>query len=1178
MRIYLGFLFLMISQGIVAQEENSLLWEISGNGLKESSYLYGTMHVSQKIAFRLDDVFYEALDKSEMVALESDPDTWLEDYGPIRGNSIGYGTGFVSKGFYIYPFSIKNPNKEIVSSYLSLDDRLVNNILYRTNESSQNFEEETYLDMFIYQAGKKYSKPIRALEDLEESTALVGRANMNAMKPKPDEWLQKKMQTQDVMSLLQDAYRERNINLIDSLDQAMYTEYYLQNMLYARNKNMAKRLDSLIHTAKVFAAIGAAHLPGKKGVIQLLHDIGYQVKPLTSRFTYKGRALKDSLETKVLINEYSTRTPDDGLFSLLLPNKLYPIVEYTNTTYISPDLANGSYIMVNRIPTFSYLKKEYTYSLEDVDKLLFENIPGKILEKTKIENGIYPGLDIKNQLKNGDFQRYHIYITPLEILIFKMGGQGDYVVQHSDTIFNSIKFKTLEKKRTVLSSEFDDFEVEMPPIYNFTNRNRSGNRFIEAMDPETSSYFFLKKATLNDFNFIEQDTFELKQIQSRFYQDLKLEPEYDPFDDQSLTSSAKFDSGGLKKLYLKTIIWGNNYYLLGSITRDSTEAKQYFKSFKVRKPNYTEEFKKIRDTALFFTTISPIDPQKFVENSNNYYERHKKPKPYSAYTKKSVYQNKNNEAILVTVNKAHDFLMFPNIDSVWQLRRKLYRQNTFNIIREERPEYNEKYHEINLTLTDTASTRGILVKNIVKGGLLYEVKALIDTIKPPSKFVMDFFNHFAPLDTVVGSSILSDKTPNFFRAIRQNDSIVHDGYTFLKFNKKHADSLKYYISEFNFKDNQKYLQAHLIQKLAEMPEVDATRFFENYYAKSYSNSKAQTKILQAISKNQNESSLELLLRLMSKDLPLVSSKQEIQNIFQPYMDSLPLARKLFPEILDYSAIEEYKSPIFSILAKLNARGLIKPKSYKKYKNQILNDAKIQLKRQLGLSMDQLNEESTSNSPRDNNYDILENYAVLLYPFIKETEVALFFQRLSTVNDPQIQISYISLLIKNEENPFDGKNKIPKSLITSLAEKAETRLLLYEKLLHIGKLNYFPSHYKNQKAIAESILYNTLELNPEQHSMEFIRNQKMYYPSTDYQSYFFKVKEKDNYTNNLKIYMLVFKNAEHIQHKPYYLNKGFTITDINTEEEILKLNTEEYYLKDRQRAIVNNPSGYSGFSH
>ncbi|MEG3655992.1 TraB/GumN family protein [Arenibacter palladensis] len=1176
MRIYLGFLFLMISQGLFAQEENSLLWEISGNNLKKSSYLYGTMHVSQKIAFRLDDVFYEALDKSEIVALESDPDTWLDDYGKMRGSGIGFGTGFVTKGFYIYPFAIKNPSKEIVSSYLSLDDRLVNNILYRTNESSQNFEEETYLDMFIYQAGKKYSKPIRALEDLEESTALVGRANMNAMKPKPDEWLQKKMQTQDVMSLLQDAYRERNINLIDSLDQAMYTEHYLQNMLYARNKNMAARLDSLMHTAKVFAGIGAAHLPGKKGVIQLLRNMGYEVKPLTSRFTYKGRALKDSLESKTLSNEYSTRTPDDGHFSLLLPNKLYSIAEYTNTTYISPDLANGSYVMVNRIPTFTYLKKDYTYSLDDVDKLLFENIPGKILEKTKIENGTYPGLDIKNQLKNGDFQRYHIYITPLEILIFKMSGQGDYVVKHSDTIFNSISFKSLEKKRTVLFSEFHDFEIEMPSLYNFTNRKRKGNRFIEAVNPETSSYFFLKKATLNDFNFIEQDTFELKQIQTRFYQDLKLEPEYDPFDGQSLSSSAKFDPTGLQRLYLKTIIWENNYYLLGSVTKDSTEAQQYFDSFKIKEPNYTEEFKKIQDTALFFSTISPVDPPKFVENSNNYYERHKKPKPYSAYTKKTIYQNVNNEAILVTVNKAHDFLMFPNIDSVWLLRRKLYRQNTFNIIREERPKYNEKYHEINLTLTDTASTRGILIKNIVKGGLLYEVKALIDTVKPPSRFVKDFFNNFTPTDTLVGSSIVSDKTSDFFKAIRQNDSIVHDGYAFLKFNKKHADSLKYYISEFDFKDNQKYLQAHLIQKLAEMPDIDATSFFENYYARSYNNSKAQTKILQAISKNQNETSLELLLRLMSTDLPLVSSKQEIQNIFQPYLDSLPLARKLFPEILDYSAIEEYKSPIFSMLAKLKARGLIKPKSYKKYKNQILNDAKIQLKRQLGLTMDLLNEDIASNS--NNNYDILENYTVLLYPYIKESEVALFFQRLSTVNDPQIQASYVALRLKNEENPFFGPNKISASTINVLAEKAETRLLLFEKLQQIGKLDFFPSNFRNQKAIAESILYKALELDPEQHSIEFIKDQKLYYPTTNYHGYYFKVKDKDIYSNNLKMYMLVFKDSDHIQSKTYYINKGFNITDINTEEEVLHLTTEEYNLKDRQRAIVNNPSIYSGFMH
>ncbi|TAL43493.1 MAG: hypothetical protein EPN92_10135, partial [Chitinophagaceae bacterium] len=39
----------------------SLLWEITGNGIKKPSYLFGTMHVSSKIAFHLSDSFYVAL-------------------------------------------------------------------------------------------------------------------------------------------------------------------------------------------------------------------------------------------------------------------------------------------------------------------------------------------------------------------------------------------------------------------------------------------------------------------------------------------------------------------------------------------------------------------------------------------------------------------------------------------------------------------------------------------------------------------------------------------------------------------------------------------------------------------------------------------------------------------------------------------------------------------------------------------------------------------------------------------------------------------------------------------------------------------------------------------------------------------------------------------------------------
>src|SRR5690606_29713435 len=160
---------------------------------------------------------------------------------------------------------------------------------------------------------------------------------------------------------------------------------------------------------------------------------------------------------------------------------------------------------------------------------------------------------IKNQLKNGDYQRYHIYITPLEILIFKMGGQGDYVAQHSDTLFNSINFEQLDRNRPVSISRFQDFEIEMPATYHFSNQQRKGNRLMEGIDTLTSNYYFLKKATLHDFNYIEQDTFELKQIQSRFYEDLNITPEYGRFKDQSLISSANFSIDGKKRLHLKTM-------------------------------------------------------------------------------------------------------------------------------------------------------------------------------------------------------------------------------------------------------------------------------------------------------------------------------------------------------------------------------------------------------------------------------------------------------------------------------------------------------------------------------------------------------------------------------------------------------------------------------------------------
>ncbi|MBK9504148.1 MAG: hypothetical protein IPO03_01985 [Bacteroidetes bacterium] len=55
-KISILILVLLAYSGVRAQS-NSLLYEISGNGLIAPSYIYGTMHVSDRIAFHLTDSF-----------------------------------------------------------------------------------------------------------------------------------------------------------------------------------------------------------------------------------------------------------------------------------------------------------------------------------------------------------------------------------------------------------------------------------------------------------------------------------------------------------------------------------------------------------------------------------------------------------------------------------------------------------------------------------------------------------------------------------------------------------------------------------------------------------------------------------------------------------------------------------------------------------------------------------------------------------------------------------------------------------------------------------------------------------------------------------------------------------------------------------------------------------------
>src|ERR1700750_2424031 len=84
------FLFSFSQPPVNHKKYPSLFWEITGKGLSRPSYLFGTMHVSSKMVFHLPDSFYLAIKNVDVVALETNPESWQEDLVKydVGGNSF----------------------------------------------------------------------------------------------------------------------------------------------------------------------------------------------------------------------------------------------------------------------------------------------------------------------------------------------------------------------------------------------------------------------------------------------------------------------------------------------------------------------------------------------------------------------------------------------------------------------------------------------------------------------------------------------------------------------------------------------------------------------------------------------------------------------------------------------------------------------------------------------------------------------------------------------------------------------------------------------------------------------------------------------------------------------------------------------------------------------------------
>ena len=67
------------------------------------------------------------------------------------------------------------------------------------------------------------------------------------------------------------------LNAEKSDDATGAVSRFEQRLIIDRNRRMVERMDKLLRQGNAFVAVGALHLPGAHGILQLLSDEGYQV-------------------------------------------------------------------------------------------------------------------------------------------------------------------------------------------------------------------------------------------------------------------------------------------------------------------------------------------------------------------------------------------------------------------------------------------------------------------------------------------------------------------------------------------------------------------------------------------------------------------------------------------------------------------------------------------------------------------------------------------------------------------------------------------------------------------------------------------------------------------------------------------------------------------------------------
>jgi uncharacterized protein YbaP (TraB family) len=264
----------------VFSSQAQLLYKIEGNNLQKPSFIYGTIHIMPKKDFVISDSIKSALKSCRELAMEVDLNMDLKTQLEILELTM------LPDGKTIADITTKENSERIRNFCLDSlnwkETKYIKTSRFQpfffssliTQEligKSKSFETE------FKKLAKKNNMSISGLETIQFQVKLLSEvSNEEQIK-----MLLLGLTTDNsAFNKLLETYLKKDINQLVTLMNTDLSPEFYSDLIVKRNQKWIPIITELIQKNPTFIAVGAAHLPGNDGVLNLLKEAGYTISPI----------------------------------------------------------------------------------------------------------------------------------------------------------------------------------------------------------------------------------------------------------------------------------------------------------------------------------------------------------------------------------------------------------------------------------------------------------------------------------------------------------------------------------------------------------------------------------------------------------------------------------------------------------------------------------------------------------------------------------------------------------------------------------------------------------------------------------------------------------------------------------------------------------------------------------